>query len=109
MLRYDETEGIVDQHEGDDQSILGLSGVRVTAEKLDTVNKAGTATEILRDALGVPTTIPGWAEARTEELLQEFRGKELSNEALDELGRSLDAEGLSGQFPDALRELTSRQ
>jgi hypothetical protein len=26
------------------------------------MNKAGTAAEILRDALGVPTTIPDWAE-----------------------------------------------
>ena len=35
---------------------------RVSSLKLDKSNKAGTASEILRDVLGVPVTLPEWAE-----------------------------------------------
>lgn len=108
VLRYEDLDGIVDSVHEDDQSIKGLLGSRVSSEKLDTVNKAGTASEILREALGVPTTIPDWAEDRVRQIIQEYSEKPRTNESFDQLSAQLEQEGLISHFPDALRDLTSR-
>ena len=108
VLRYEKVENIVDGAHDDDQSIKGLLGTRVSSEKLDTVNKAGTASEILREALGVPTTIPDWAEDRVRQIIQEYAQKDRTNESFDQLSEQLENEGLISHFPGALRELTKR-
>jgi hypothetical protein len=61
VLRYENS---------DDGEKLELLGSKVVSEKLDTVNKAGTASEILRDVLGIGTTIPDWAEDRVAEIVK---------------------------------------
>src|SRR5262249_23746300 len=69
VLRFADTERV--QSEDQEAETAGTAHhVRVVSEKLDTVNKAGTAAEILRDALGVPTTIPDWAEHRLREIIE---------------------------------------
>jgi hypothetical protein len=105
VLKYLETE-IVDHEADDDQSIRGLSGARVVAEKLDTVNRAGTASEILREVLGITTTIPDWAENRIDEIIQSFRDKEMTPELLKSLFSILEKEGLASSYPSAIAELT---
>ena len=108
VLRYLETD-IVDHEADDDQSIRGLSGARVIAEKLDTVNRAGTASEILRDVLGITTTIPDWAENRIDEIIQSYRDKEMTPETLKSLYAILEKEGLASSYPSAIAELSRRK
>ena len=42
---------------------------RVVSQKLDMVNKAGNASSILREVLGVKATIPEWVEEELENIV----------------------------------------
>ncbi|MDZ7282178.1 AAA family ATPase [Sphingomonas sanguinis] len=108
VLRYADTELLATDTD-DDKSVLGMMGSRVIAERLDTVNKAGTASEILRDVLGITTTIPDWAEDRVNSIVAEYRGRSLDENALKQLYNQLEKEGLISSYPVAVSALTRRQ
>lgn len=105
VLRYADTE-IVGVETGDDESIRGLMGSRVSAERLDTVNKAGSASEILREVLGITTTIPDWAETRVSQIIHEYKGEKLSDDLLKRLYSQLEKEGLTSSYPSAVTNLS---
>lgn len=73
--------------------------------KLDNANKAGTASEILRDVLGVPVTLPEWAEEEVKAIAAEFETSTLSTETLNDLRGRLGAAGLGEFYPDALKQI----
>ena len=95
-----------DSDSGDDETILGLMGSKVYAQKLDTVNKAGTASEILRDVLGLTSTIPDWAETRVMAIVQKYKKNEINDATFKELYSDLEKEGLVSSYPVALSDLT---
>jgi hypothetical protein len=78
---------------------------RVSSLKLDRTNKAGTASEILRDVLGVPVTIPEWAEDDLRRISGEFQIENLNSEAIGQLRERLDEAGLGEYYPEALRHI----
>lgn len=104
VIRYADT--LVKSTEDDDESIQGLMGAKVSAERLDTINKAGTASEILRDVLGISTTIPDWAEDRVSEIANSYRGKAVTDSLLQEIFSQLQKEGLASSYPSIVSELT---
>ena len=79
VLRYTNTEreGI-----GSDGPIAASESSRVISQKLDTVNRAADAAEILRDVLGVKTTMPEWAEEELAAIVARYRGKEINRAIL---------------------------
>lgn len=79
---------------------------RVKSIKLDTINRAGTASEILRDVLGVSTTMPEWVEDHLQALVQDFRTRPLTNDNLNQLRGQLDQLGYGEFFPEALAQIT---
>ena len=81
---------------------------RITSQKLDNVNKAGTASEILRDALGVPVTLPEWAEDELDRILESVNIETLDAEKIVSLRRRLDEAGLNEYYPEALRRAAER-
>lgn len=81
----------------------GFPERKVSSLKLDLNLKAATASEILRDVLGVPVTLPEWAEIDLKKITDEFCGKPITNENLDQLRSQLKNAGLSEYFPDALK------
>ncbi|QNQ10742.1 AAA family ATPase [Sphingomonas alpina] len=106
VLRYEDTDVASD---GDDQSIKGMMGSRVYAEQLDTVNKAGTASEILRDVLGITTTIPDWAEDRVEQIVADYQGWPMNKDTVAAIYAQLEREGLAASYPTVLASLTRPQ
>ncbi len=104
VLRYE--TGLLQMESEDDGSLLGLMGTKVFSEKLDTINKAGTASEILRDVLGITTTIPDWAGARVTQIVDRYRGVKASKAMLEKLYQDLEAEGLASSYPNALQDIT---
>lgn len=80
-------------------------GGQVTSLKLDLDGKAATANEILRDVLGVPVTLPEWAENDLEVITNEFTGKPITAENLNAMRSALANAGLSEYFPDALKKI----
>lgn len=110
VLQFDDLE-MVREDLFDDQETVAVPGPssRVRSVKLDTVNKAGTASEVLREALGVPTTIPDWAEERLQAIIAGYRDKPMSEELLDEMYAQLEREGLVARYPTAIEQIVGGQ
>ena len=88
------------------EQVLPSATSRVFSEKLDTINKAGTASDILRQVLGVPATIPEWVEEGLSEVVARYRGRDITRESLSELRAELSQLGYDEMYPDALAALT---
>jgi predicted ATP-binding protein involved in virulence len=76
---------------------------KVFSQKLDLVNKAKTATEILNEVLGIPFTMPIWAEDILEGLVNKYRSMELTEENIDEMRKEFISKGLEGLMPFAIK------
>ena len=83
---------------------LGSSD-RVVSVLLDKVTKAGNASDILREVLGVPVTFPDWANERVDKIVSSMSGSKVDRDAVAALRRELEAAGLSEYFPQALERL----
>lgn len=81
---------------------------RVESTILDTVNKAGTSNEILRDVLGLDFTLPIWAEQRLETIISKYLDEPIDEARLAALRSEMGELGLDHLFPDALGEVLRR-
>lgn len=72
---------------------------KVGSVLLDTVNKAGTANEILRNVLGLPFTTPLWAEKQYNEIVNKYEHREPTDENVEALEKELTDAGLSNFVP----------
>jgi len=75
---------------------------KVSSVKLDLDTRAATANEILRDVLGVPVTLPVWAEAEITAIASKFQIEQLDATLLNKLRSELLNAGLGEYFPQAL-------
>lgn len=97
-LKYDDS---------DENEILESSiHRRISSVKLDAVNRAASASKILRDVLGVPVTIPEWAESDLQKIVSNFSIQNLNPESLNQLRTQLEEAGLGEYYPDALKIMT---
>ena len=78
---------------------------RVFSEKLDLVNKARNANEILNEVLGVPFTMPIWAEDALNRIVAKYASEEVSEEMVDKMREEFKAEGLEGLMPMAISKV----
>lgn len=106
VLRYVRSD--TDEVDGGEQ-ILPSESSRVVSQKLDTVNKAANASEILREVLGVKATIPEWVEEDLANIVARYREREITRETLTELRAELSQLGYEVLYPDALAALTEGQ
>lgn len=84
-------------------------GRRVRSIALDQTKKAGTASEILKEVLGVSVSMPEWAAKRLERIVEEFEGSEITPETLAALRTELSNAGFSDYYPDALARLVGNK
>lgn len=80
----------------------------VSSIRLDRANKAGTASEILRDVLGVPITLPEWAELDLREIANNYNANQLDASGIRQLRADLAQAGLGEYYPDALQAIVER-
>lgn len=78
---------------------------KVQSILLNLDSKAATATEILRDVLGVPVTLPEWAEVDLSAIAREISNLGINEHSLNLLRERLTQAGLSEYFPQALQEI----
>ncbi|HEL4101343.1 TPA: AAA family ATPase [Stenotrophomonas maltophilia] len=88
-----------------DQGIAMERSVRSTS--LDQINKAGSADEILRDVLGLESTVPLWAAKELKSVVDRYRGGDFTGDSVDQLSAELDALGLSLKLPVAIESIFS--
>ncbi|MFP3544389.1 AAA family ATPase [Rhizobium sp. SIMBA_035] len=92
-----------------DSDQMGAPSRSVYSEKLDNVNKAGTASEILRSVLGVPVTLPLWAESQIETIVQDFDITTLDAQTIGQLRARLEQNGLGDYYSEALGRMAQRR
>jgi predicted ATPase len=81
----------------------------VVSEKLDTINRAGNAGEVLREVLGVQSTMPEWVDHELQSLIDRYKGSEINQNTLNGLRRDLESVGQSEFYPEALAKLLNTQ
>ena len=106
VLHYLHTD--TDEIQGGEQ-IAVSEATRVVSQKLDTVNKAGNASEILREVLGVRATIPEWVEEELANIVDRYRQRPITRESLADLRKELSGLGYQVLYPEALAALTDEQ
>ncbi|GEN65240.1 hypothetical protein AOE01nite_34640 [Acetobacter oeni] len=77
----------------------------VSSLLLDQFSRAGTASDILREALGVPVTMPMWAEEELHRIALDFRINDLTEASIGELRQRLQEAGLEEFYPEALSQV----
>ena len=106
VLRYVNTE--TDENDIGEQ-ILPTETSRVVSQKLDMVNKAGNASSILREVLGVKATIPEWVEEELANIVERYRQREITRKTLSDFKEELSRLGYEVHYPEALAALTEGQ
>lgn len=81
---------------------------RVNSTGLDLKDKAGTASEVLLDVLGMETTLPKWAESRLDAIVDKYRRVPLTSESIAAMRRELNEIGLGEVIPDAISNVFRR-
>lgn len=77
----------------------------VSSVRLDSVNRAGSASQILRDVLGLPTTYPEWVSRGVEEIIEKYRGRAFDAELLKAIRKDLSDGGYGELYPDVASAL----
>lgn len=80
---------------------------RVVSRRLDYANKAASADDTLRNVLGVPSTVPKWAEQVFEDIVDRYATEPLNDARLRQLRDELRRHGLASDFPQAVIEAST--
>ena len=78
---------------------------KIKSSKLDDVNKSGTSNEILRDVLGLESTMPIWAENKLKKIIQSYSTKSIDNSTFSSLRNDLKELGLDKYVPIAISSI----
>lgn len=82
---------------------------RVSSELLDQVSKAATASETLREVLGLDATVPLWVEDVLREIVDDFVGRPVNEQNLESLRQQLESIGMSEAFPTVTADIVRRE
>lgn len=81
----------------------------VVSRELDMVNKAGSSNEVLRDVLGLESTLPLWAEDKLSEIVHRYTEMDFTAHSVAALRHELAALGMSDTLPRALEDILGGQ
>lgn len=76
---------------------------------LDYVNRAGTSNAILREVLGIDSSMPFWAEEMLNKIVEKHNTFELTKESLDNLRKELIEIGLDGYIPETIAKVVEEK
>lgn len=81
---------------------------KVYSLKLDYVNRAGTSNAILRDVLGIDSTMPTWAAEELDSIIEKYSNCDLSQNNLAYLREELSSIGLADYIPESIAQIAGR-
>lgn len=81
---------------------------RVESFLLDQVEKAGSSNEILREVLGLSSTIPLWAEERLQTIVSKYSQQGLNNESLSSFRKEMTEIGFQKFIPETLSSVIDK-
>ncbi len=82
---------------------------KVYSERLDLVNKAKSASEILREVLGVPFTMPVWVEEKLNDIVNRYSERGVSRESIADMRKELTDIGLGELVPEAISSVVDKK
>jgi len=74
-------------------------------ETLHSISQVKSQNKILNEYLGIPTTMPVWAEISLTDILNKYQSIEPNNISLSELKEELEKAGLEEYFPDSMAKI----
>jgi predicted ATP-binding protein involved in virulence len=77
---------------------------KIYNEKLDLINKAKSANEILNEVLGVPFTMPIWVENSLNTIIEKYSSSEVSPTLFKQMREELKSLGLENLMPIAMEK-----
>ena len=80
----------------------------VHSHLLGDTNKSATASETLREVLGVPVTLPQWAEDEIDLIIKKIQPTNFNDKTLENRREELKNSGLEDHFPAALNSLLGK-
>lgn len=81
---------------------------KVYSLKLDYVNRAGTSNAILRDVLGIDSTVPTWAADELDTIIEKYSHCDFSPKNLAALREELSSIGLADYIPESIAQIAGR-
>lgn len=81
---------------------------KVYSLKLDYVNRAGTSNAILRDVLGIDSTMPTWAAEELDTIIEKYSYCDFSSKNLASLREELSSIGLADYIPESIAQIAGR-
>lgn len=81
---------------------------KIISERLDLLNYAKTATEILDEVLGVSFTMPIWAEEKLKNIVDSYSQKTMTESEFSNMRNQLKEAGLENLVPDAIYNLIEK-
>lgn len=93
---------------GDDNEAMPKSR-SVTSVRLDMDGKAASASDVLRTVLGVPVTLPIWAENDLNRIASSFSIHDLDAAMIAKLRDDLNSVGLGEFYPQALTKIADQK
>ena len=85
--------------------VLDFDNEKVKSTNLASVDRTGTANQVLTDVLGVPFPAPLWVEDEIGNIVNSVRDQDLSTETLTEIRKRLNLAGLGAMFPQVIDRL----
>lgn len=81
---------------------------KVDSLSLDLVNKARTASEILREVLGVPFSMPIWVEDKLKKITEKYSASEINESNFNAMRSELAEMGLESLMPQTISEILDK-
>lgn len=78
---------------------------KIVCNKLNDITKAASSNEILRDVLGISSTLPLWASSKIDLLIAKTLSKGISEDSLSEFRKEMCNLGFDNVLPIALNQL----
>jgi hypothetical protein len=78
---------------------------KVSSIFLDLLEKSGTASEILREVLGVPVTMPKWVEVKLKEISDKYKDSDFTESSFRDLKADLKSINLDKYLPETISGL----
>ena len=79
---------------------------KVYSYKLDYINRAGTSNAILRDVLGIDSSMPTWATDELDCIIEKYSKLDFSKNNIELLRKELTTVGLADYIPETIAKVT---
>lgn len=80
---------------------------KVYSYQLDYINKAGTSNSILRDVLGIDSSMPNWAEETLKTIIEKYSKCDFNVDNLNNMRNELSEIGLGEYIPSSIASIAN--